>query len=278
MGQAVALQFAVAALSIATMVALPGCTLNDCPTSGQNGKCRGSSTELATCEPTESNSPFWFGLAPVAIDVLRRGEPLRPGRGTDVLLAGVRSHRGVRPRRLQLLAERGHRSARAASRRGASCVEGARARSTTIALADTVCPPTPSRYPDPVCAARAAYTCTSNAFTCSTTCVDNAVYNCNCGLRLSKKTDCGGVCVTVSSTSACALSDTPDPLCMDPDIAHGSSFPPPSESGEGWSQYCEQGELVECLGEFQVQRTPCQECLWGTCSIFGDAGPDAQGD
>ena len=275
MGQAVALQFALAALSIATMVALPGCTLNDCPASGQT-KC-GSSTELATCEPTESNSPL-------GSDSLQ-WHSTSCGAGNHCVQAEGQTFCSPVSAPIAECARDGYSCWQNAV---IGCTGGfptggvVCGGSACMVNDDRSCgyclPPDTVAIPDPVCAARATYTCTGNALTCNTTCVDNAVYNCNCGLRLSKKTDCGGVCVTVLGTSACALSDTPDPLCMDPDIAHGSSFPPPSESGEGWSQYCEQGELVECLGEFQVQRTPCQECLWGTCSIFGDAGPDAQGD
>jgi hypothetical protein len=124
--------------------------------------------------------------------------------------------------------------------------------------------------PDPDCAAAGA------------TCVDNSVFQCTCGLRLAKLADCGsdgGVCVSASGSSACALSSVADSLCTSQDIPHGTTIAPPSQAqGPGWSSYCEQGQLVECFGAFQWQVTPCEKCLLGTCLDFGDAGADAVKD
>jgi len=258
-------------VSVPALASILGCGENQCPTQGQM-RCQG--TQLQWCAEYDSETIDGTYLA---------WEPFRPLPCSDYCVeADGQAFCSPTPNPIPECAHDGYgcwENAVVECQGGYPQEETAPCDAGTCTIDDSGCgyclPPGIVAVPDPVCATPPYDTCPATD-ECNTTCVGNTVFQCNCGLRLAEATVCGdaGVCVSAAGSSACALSTVPDPQCTATNIPHGSDLPPEGQLGTTWQPYCEQGRLVECFGEFQWQVSPCEDCIFGSCARFGDAGGD----
>jgi hypothetical protein len=247
--------------------AVPGCNQGSCSAAGAT-RCGAMGNDIETCEwNVEGNALTWQSSESCGTGFCVRSQTLAKVfcAATPTPVAACSSDGPACSQNTPIQCESGFATA-ANSPCGAWTCTVTDDRSCSFCL-----PPDAAAVPDGVCA--------SGGGTAPTTCANNVVYDCTCGLRLNPITDCAdtGACETFGGTSFCALSDAGDPLCQSTSIPHGI-HPQLAPAGNGSAQYCEDGMLVACVGDYPVKEAPCARCLMGTCDDFGGADASGQDD